>query len=145
MSRLTTLSVLILLTLTACSAKVEDTRPGQPVKHRQEAFQALLRASEPIGLMLHDGRYDAQRLATLNEALAKTLDAPWGYFGPDTDYPPSKSRPEVWSEPAKWEAARARFDAAAAALRVAGNIEATRAAWDDLRTSCKSCHDAFRR
>ncbi|MDR1424756.1 MAG: cytochrome c [Azoarcus sp.] len=148
MSRLAVLSVFsvsILLALTACGGRVEDTRPGQPVKHRQDAFQALLDASEPIGLMLHDRRYDAKRLNELNEALAQARDVPWRYYGPDTDYPPSKSRPDVWREPEKWEAAQQRFFAAAAALRTAESEAAAQAAYDALRSSCKSCHDVFRR
>lgn len=145
MSRLPALSVSILLALTACGGRVEDTRPGQPVKHRQDAFRALLNASEPIGLMLHDGRYDAKRLNELNEALTQARDVPWRYYGPDTDYPPSRSRPEVWREPEKWEAAQQRFFAAADALRAADNEKAAQAANDELRSSCKSCHDVFRR
>ncbi|MDR1854858.1 MAG: cytochrome c [Azoarcus sp.] len=139
-----TLLSTIVLTLAGCGGRVEDTRPGQPVKHRQEAFKALLRAFEPVGLMLHDGAFDAERLAKLNEALAAARDVPFGYFAPDTDYPPSKSRPEVWSQPEKWQAARQRFVAATDALKAAGDADAAQKAYDEARASCKACHDAFR-
>ena len=39
--------------LTACG-EPQDTRPGQPVKTRQDAFAALLRSFEPMGKMLKD-------------------------------------------------------------------------------------------
>ncbi|MDR1662747.1 MAG: cytochrome c, partial [Azoarcus sp.] len=85
------------------------------------------------------------RLAALNEALVKTRDEPWEHYGPDSDYPPSKSRPEVWRQPEKFEAERLRFLSAAGALQSAASEEAARAAYDDMRASCKSCHDSFRR
>ncbi|MDR1424136.1 MAG: cytochrome c [Azoarcus sp.] len=133
------------LSLAACNPEIEDDRPGQPVKHRKEAFRALLRATEPIGMMLNKEQYSAERLAALNEALAKTREEPWNYYGSDTNYPPSKSRPEVWSQPEKFEAERQRFIAATDALLAAGSAEAARAAYDETRASCKSCHDGFRR
>jgi cytochrome c556 len=138
-------TLLVATTLTACNPKVEDTRPGQPVKHRQEAFKALLRAFEPVGVMLHDGKYEADNLATLNAALAQVSETPWGYFGPDTDYPPSKSRPEVWTQPEKFEAERLRFQTALDALNTADSLDSVQAAYDEARQSCKSCHKAFRR
>ncbi|MDR1227733.1 MAG: cytochrome c [Azoarcus sp.] len=139
------LLLLAALFFTACNPKVEDDRPGQPVKHRQEAFKALLRAIEPVGRMLDEAQYSAGRLAALNEALAKAREEPWHYYGPDTDYPPSKSRPEVWSQPEKFEAERQGFLTATDALLIAGSAEAARAAYDGIRASCKSCHNAFRR
>ncbi|MDR3213136.1 MAG: cytochrome c [Azoarcus sp.] len=139
------LYLLTVLTFAACSPTVEDTRPGQPVKHRQEAFKALLRASEPIGLMLQNGQFSPERLAALGETLAKAGEAPWNFYGPDTDYPPSKSRPEVWNEPEKFAAERQRFIAAAATLRSAADAGAAQAAYDEMRARCKSCHNAFRR
>ncbi|MDR2690633.1 MAG: cytochrome c [Azoarcus sp.] len=145
MQRLISLAALVLFTLSACNSSPEDDRPGQPVKHRQEAFKVLLRAFEPIGTMLHDESFDAERLASLNTALAQAREAPWAYFGPDTDYPPSKSRPEVWSQPERFEAERQRFFAATDALAAATGREAVEAAYREARASCKTCHDAFRR
>jgi cytochrome c556 len=133
------------ISLAACSPEPEDDRPGQPVKHRREAFQALLRASEPIGLMLRDGLYSPERLAGLNEALARARETPWEYFGAESNYPPSKSRPEVWSEPEKFEAERKRFFDATDALLAAGSVEAAQKAYDETVANCKSCHKAFRR
>jgi cytochrome c556 len=138
-------SLVIVPGLIACNPTVEDDRPGQPVKHRQAAFKALLRASEPVGVMLRDGQFSAERLATLGETLSRASEAPWLYYGPDTDYPPSKSRPDVWRQPEKFAAERQRFLAAVEALRAAADERAAQAAYDDVRARCKSCHDAFRR
>jgi cytochrome c556 len=143
-SRLIACALLAVSALTACNSKVEDTRPGQPVKHRQEAFKALLRAFEPVGIMLSDGKYEAEYLAKLNAALTQVRETPWHYFGPDTDYPPSKSRPEVWSQPEKFEAERVGFLTALDALQTADSLEAVQTAYNEARTRCKSCHNSFR-
>jgi uncharacterized protein YceK len=42
----------VLVGLSGCNAHVEDTRPGQPVKTRQVAFQEILKVFEPMGVML---------------------------------------------------------------------------------------------
>ncbi|MDR2091883.1 MAG: cytochrome c [Azoarcus sp.] len=139
------LILLAALSFTACNPEIEDDRPGQPVKHRREAFKALLRATEPFGRMLDEGQYSTQRLAALKGALVQVREEPWNYYGPDTNYPPSKSRPEVWSQPEKFEAERQRFFTATDALLAADSEAAVRAAYDETRATCKSCHDAFRR
>ena len=62
-------SLLCVLTLGACSGPVEDTRPGQPVKHRQDAFKAMLRSFEPMGVMLRTHSYRADEFARLANEL----------------------------------------------------------------------------
>lgn len=145
MIRLPVFSVLIMVCLSACNPALEDDRPGQPVKHRQEAFKLILRTSEPIGVMLNDGKFDAENFARLATRLTEVRDGPWAYYGPDTDYPPSKSRAEVWSQPDKFAAERQRFLSATDALRAATTQEAAQAAYNEVRASCKACHNGFRR
>ncbi|MDR0564721.1 MAG: cytochrome c [Azoarcus sp.] len=141
---------LFAIALAACSPEAEDTRPGQPVKHRQEAFTAMLNAYEPIGVMLDDIKqrekpFSLERFSKLKEKLASADEGPWAYFGADTNYPPSKSQPEVWTEPEKFEAEKQRFLAASAKLRAAEELETIQSAYKETRASCKSCHDIFRR
>ncbi|MBE0586583.1 MAG: cytochrome c, partial [Hydrogenophaga sp.] len=49
------LLVLVSALLLAGCGEVEDTRPGQPVKTRQEAFKDLLRSFEPMSKMMKEG------------------------------------------------------------------------------------------
>lgn len=135
-----------LLLLAACG-DVEDTRPGQPVKHRQEAFKAILRAFEPMGTMLKDKRYDADKFAALANELAARSDAPWPYFGADTNYPPSKSKPEVWQRGAEFEQAQKDFLGATAALVEAArhkDAQQVEAPYKKVYETCQSCHRTFR-
>ena len=133
--------------LAGCGGPVEDTRPGQPVKQRQDAFKALLRAFEPMGQMLRGKTYDADRFATLAAGFAARHQAPWGHFGADTHYPPTRARAEVWSRPETFAQEVGAFREASAALIAAAerrNEAEVRQAYDRLHASCKSCHRQFK-
>ncbi len=132
--------------LIACG-EVEDTRPGQPVKQRQQAFKAMLRAFEPLGTMLRDKRYNAEAFAKGAQELMALRDAPWPHFGPDTQYPPSKSKNAVWDKPAEFAQARESFALAVDGLAaaVAGAQQpAIEAAYQKVYESCQGCHKQFR-
>ncbi|HET7775219.1 MAG TPA: cytochrome c, partial [Azospira sp.] len=59
MRKPTLLLALALPLLLAACGEAEDTRPGQPVAHRRAAFQQILKAFEPMGIMLRENRYNA--------------------------------------------------------------------------------------
>ena len=58
-----TLVVLSALTLAACSSEVPDTHPDQRVTKRKQAFKAMLRSFEPMGVMLRTHGYRADEFA----------------------------------------------------------------------------------
>lgn len=126
----------------------EDPRPDKPVAQRREAFKALLRTTEPMGVMLRTGTYDALRFRSLTEELMQRRDAPWQHFKPDTLYPPSRSKPEVWSDSAKFEAEKQVFFEVTDKLAALGpspdKAQATKA-FGALESSCRSCHKAFKK
>ncbi|WP_205754877.1 cytochrome c [Azoarcus sp. DD4] len=147
MSRHIVSALFIALSLAACGGAVEDTRPGQPVKHRQDAFKAILRVFEPMGVMLRDGKYQADKFASLAGELVAKREAPWGHFGADTNYPPTKAKAAVWSDAAAFERERQGFFAATDALMAAAQTRdpvQAKAAYDKVYGSCKSCHDGFK-
>ena len=139
-------AVLTVGLLAACG-EPEDTRPGQPVKTRQLAFKEFIRQFEPMGKMLRDNRYDAARFLTFAEALDAAKEAPWTHFGPDTQYPPSKSTEAVWQKPDAFAKERNAFLAATGKL-----LEAARskdkaqvdAPYKAVYDTCQSCHRQFR-
>ncbi|MFN3987379.1 MAG: c-type cytochrome [Rhodocyclaceae bacterium] len=134
--------------LTACSDTVEDTRPGQPVKHRQEAFKDILRVFEPMGTMLRTNSYDADRFALMAEALLERRDGPWSFFADDTYYPPTKAREAVWTRPDDFAAHMQAFvDATDALFEAAQTRELARvtSAYDNAYGTCRNCHEDFRK
>lgn len=141
-------SSMLLLALAGCGGPVEDTLPGQPIKHRQEAFKAMLRSFEPMGKMLRDDRYQADEFARLAAELVTVREGPWPYFTPDTLQPPTKAKAAVWERPQDFEHERQAFyDATDALARAAQTHDRSRAqaAYDKVHASCKSCHRDFRK
>ena len=141
------------LGLTACAVllagcgEVQDTRPGQPVAHRRAAFSEILRTFEPMGVMLRDDRYDPEKFNALAASFATKVEAPWLYFQPDTNYPPTKARAEVWSQAGRFTAARAAFLQAQRDLSTAaasGNEAKVRAAYRAVEDQCRKCHEVFK-
>ncbi|QID16490.1 cytochrome c [Nitrogeniibacter mangrovi] len=136
-----------LLFLSACSGEVQDTRPGQPVAHRRAAFKQMLKVFEPMGVMMRTDTFDAQKFATLAKALLQRREVPWQYFKPDTDYPPTKAKPAVWSDPKTFEADRKAFFKASDHLAaVAGTTDKqqAKAAYEAVEHACHTCHDTFK-
>src|SRR5574343_1389115 len=111
--------VVLSATLLAACGEPEDTRPGQPVKHRQQAFKDIIKSFEPMGVMLRKGSFDAERFDKLSAELVAKRDLPWSHFGPDTNYPPTKATPEVWSKPAEFDKEKQAFIAATDKLQAA--------------------------
>jgi cytochrome c556 len=139
-------AVLTVGLLTACG-EPEDTRPGQPVKTRQLAFKEFIRQFEPMGKMLRDNRYDAARFLKFAEALDAAKDAPWTHFGPDTQYPPSKSTDAVWQQTAAFAKERDAFLAATGKLLEAARSQdkaQVDAPYKAVYDACQSCHRQFR-
>jgi cytochrome c556 len=140
---------LAVLGLVACTPSVvEDTRPGQPVKQRQDAFKDILRHFEPMGVMLRDGAYEAERFEAMARALWERRESPWAHFGPDTHYPPSKSTAAVWEKPDLFQKERAHFlEQVETLMTVSASADENQIekAYNGVYDSCKSCHRSFRR
>ncbi len=133
--------------LSACGGEPEDTRPGQPVAHRRAAFKEMIKSFEPMGVMVRGKRYDAAKFASLSASLMALRDAPWQYFTPDTNYPPSRAKPEVWTQPAEFAARKqAFFDATdkLAAVATTKDAKVAKAAFEEVEKTCRDCHDAFK-
>ena len=136
----------IALTLAACG-EVEDTRPGQPVKTRQQAFKEIVKTFEPMGVMLRKNQYDADKFIVLADALKARRDAPWAHFGPDTNYPPSKATPAVWSQTEEFEKGHQSFIATTDALVEAAkskDVARITAAYGKVHDTCQTCHKTFK-
>ncbi len=142
------ISMIALSGLQGCTAKIEDTRPGQPVKSRQDAFQEILKVFEPMGVMLRARNYEPNRFAALAAELMTVRDTPWTHFGPDTNYPPTKAQAALWTQMDEFEEKKSAFLAATEALNIAAqtrNIEMASPAYFKAYETCQSCHDQFKK
>lgn len=146
LNRKALLSLLLPVILAGCG-EPEDTRPGQPVAHRRQAFSRILHAFEPMGVQLRKGRYNASDFLAWAKELNDAKDLPWQYFAPDTNYPPTHAKATVWSEPERFEANRQTFLKAAERLMLAAESrdeQRVRQAYDEVHDSCRTCHKAFK-
>lgn len=147
MLRTSLLTLLLPVSLLTACGEPQDTRPGQPVTQRRTAFKEILKSFEPMGLQLRNQRYEAKQFADLAHKLNQAKEAPWQHFGPDTNYPPTKAKAAVWSEPAKFETSRQSFFKAAEALVVAAetqDVKQITSAYETLHDTCRSCHKSFK-
>ena len=146
-SRLRCIALLLPLLLTAC-AEPEDTGPGQPVAHRRTAFNTILKAFEPMGTQLRKNQYKPDDFIALAKRLNQAKDAPWVYFTPNSDYPPSRATSTVWSEAEKFEARRQDFFKAAEQLLAAAETRdqaKAKAAYEVVHDTCRECHKTFKK
>lgn len=141
------IAALIPLTLVACG-EAPDNHPDKPVTHRRDAFQQILKAFEPMGIQLRKNQYDADKFLSRAKQLAALKDGPWRYFGPDTNYPPTRATDKVWSEPEKFEAARQSFLKATeqmATVAESRDPKQVAVAYEALHDTCRDCHKAFKK
>ncbi len=136
------------LALSACSGEPDDTRPGQPVAHRRQLFKQFTRTLEPMGMVARE-RKDFNRSEFLASAqeLQQLARQPWPYFTPDSNYPPTHAKADVWLKVGDFQQAQESFQAKTnelATMAQSGNAEQLRAAVNNVERSCKSCHKQFR-
>ena len=135
-------------TLAACSDADKDTHPSQVLTQRKAVFKQFTRTLEPMALVAN-GRNPYQQAEFLGWAqdLAALAPKPWPLFTPDGNYPPTRARAAVWSEPLKFKAAQESYQAAVKQLVAAaqvGTLDAVTPAVADVASQCKACHKQFR-
>jgi cytochrome c556 len=134
--------------LVGCGAK-PDTHPGQPVTKREAIFHNMLRAFEPMGLMVR-GRepYESDKFLKNAVALETLGKQPWSYFTAGSYYSPTRAKPTVWQYPQEFKAKQKDFLDASVQLThvsLSANLALIRPAYENVVHACNACHDQFRR
>jgi cytochrome c556 len=142
------LVLLACLLLASCGHNDVDTHKGQPVTKRKLIFKEILRSFEPMGLVIR-GRnpYDQAEFLQYANKLQTLSTQPWQYFGPDSNYSPTRAKPDVWDKPVEFKQAQQKFINAAAKLNATaktGDFDAIHRDFAAVEDSCKSCHQQFR-
>lgn len=141
-------AIVAVLLLTACS-EAPDTHPAQPVTKRKAVFKQFARTLEPMGMVARDRKvYNPVEFKASALELEKLAAQPWSYFTPDSNYQPTRAAPAVWTQAAEFKQAQEAFLAKVGQLAKAadgGNLDVIRATVNDVQSSCKNCHDQFRK
>ncbi|MDO8320936.1 cytochrome c [Rhodoferax sp.] len=149
MQKTTLISLLVAaVLLSACSDRVKDTHPQQLVSKRQAIFKKFTKTLEPMGLVARE-RQDYVKSDFMASALAlqELSQQPWAYFTADGNYPPTRAKPEVWSQAGEFKQAQNNYLASVEKLvQLSGraDLPTIRASVEAVQKNCKSCHDQFR-
>lgn len=142
------LAVSAVLMLTSCNSEPKDTHPDQPVTKRKAVFKQIMRTLEPMGMVVRNRQdYDRQEFLAGALELKQLASRPWIYFTPDSNYPPTRAKAEIWLKPAEFIQAQKKLEALTDQLAKAaesGNLEAIRPVVNEVEKSCQGCHRQFR-
>ncbi|OGB42664.1 MAG: cytochrome C [Burkholderiales bacterium RIFOXYC2_FULL_59_8] len=132
----------------AAPASAQFAKAEDAVKYRQSAmFVMQQNFGRVAGMAAGKIPFDA-KVAGDSAAVAEFMSKlPWAGFGPGTDKPESKAKPEIWANKAKFDDNARKMEAEMAKLAVAaksGNLDSIKVAVSATGGACKSCHDDFR-
>lgn len=131
------------------SRAIPTPSPADIVKARIAGLRELGAAFKNVS----DGLRGEPQLIMIQQSarqIKNTSTAIHGWFPAGTGPQPgvkTLAKPEIWSKPAEFQAAKANFARAADALQAAangGNVDAIRSAFRQVGGTCKGCHDPFR-
>jgi len=125
-----------------------QAKPDVLVKQRQAAMTLQAKYLGPIGAMLKgNAPYNADIVARNATFLENLSRMPWDGFDASTRGEKSRTKPEAFSDPAKFKAAAdlreettSKLGAAARAKDEAG----VRASFGPVAKACGGCHDSYR-
>ena len=131
-------------------AAAQFAKPEDAVKYRQSALFIMSQHFGRIGAMVN-GRvpYDAAAAVQNAEIVAEMSKLPWAGFGPGTDrVTPTRAKPEVWTEQAKFKEHNEKLVGETAKLVAAAktnSLDNLKVAFGSTANTCKGCHDAYRK
>jgi cytochrome c556 len=125
-----------------------QAKPDVLVKQRQAAMTLQGKYLGPIGAMMKGAApYNADVVATNATFLENLARMPWDGFDASTKGEKSKTKPEAFTDTAKFRAAADLLESETAKLGAAArakNEAGVRAAFGGVAKACGGCHDAFR-
>lgn len=130
-------------------AYAQDIKPDRSIKYRQGALTTMSWQFGMLGAMAKGERpYNKDEAIKRASYVAELSKLPWEGFGPGTDQgAPTKAKPEVWKEPAKFKDLQDKLMAETAKLEMVaktGDEAAFKAQVGATGKACGNCHDDFR-
>ncbi|MES2398632.1 MAG: cytochrome c [Pseudomonadota bacterium] len=135
----------------AAPASAQFAKPEDAIKYRQSALTVMSTHFGRVGAMT-SGRvpFDAKAAAENTEIVAEMARLPWAAFvaGSDKGGIPTRAKPEIWTDAAKFKENSEKLQAESIKLAAAGktgNLDAIKTAFAATAGTCKACHDTFRK
>ena len=134
----------LLLAALAIPAAMADS----PAEIRTQSFKKILRAFEPMGMVVRDrDPYNKAKFIAMADSLKQISAEPFNHFPANSIDGKSRAKPEIWSQPAKFQAARDTFLKSVNDLDSTahnGDLASIKKSYGVVAQSCKACHDSFR-
>ena len=136
------------LALAAPLTVLAQAKPETLVKQRQAAMALQGKYIGPIGAMVN-GKipYNADVVARNATYLENLSQMPWDGFHESTKGEKSAARPEIWTEPVKFQEAADRLQAETVKLATAARAKdeaGVKAQFPAVGKACGACHESFR-
>ena len=133
----------------ALPAAAQFAKPEDAIQYRQSVMTVMGTHFGRLGAMAQGKVAFDAKTAAENANIVLTMSMlPFSAFGPGTDMGnDTKAKPDVWKEPAKFQAAAKEMQQQVVKLDAAatgGNLDAIKPAFGDTAKACKGCHDNFR-
>jgi cytochrome c556 len=130
------------------SAAVYAQTADRAIKYRQGVMSAQGWHMGVLGAMAKGTRpYDKDVAVRSAKFVDDLIDMPWDGFGPGTESgAPTKAKPEIWKDKAKFDKYAQDAKALTPKLVTAAgtDLAALRGAIGEVGRACNNCHDDFR-
>ncbi len=137
----------IALSVSASLAFAQFQNAEKAIDYRESVMTIINTHFGRIGAVVKgDVPYNKDEVAKNAAIVAMLSTLPWQAFGPGTEG--GKAKPDVWSDNAKFKAAADKMQLATANLNTAaqsGDLESIKKAFSATGSSCKGCHDDFKK
>jgi len=139
----------ILLSGGVAMAWAQDIKPDRAIKFRQGILQAQGWNAGIMNAMIKGEKpYNKDEFLLRATYLDELAHMAWEGFIPGSDQgAPTKAKPEIWTEPAKFKQYQSNLQGATSKLVVAarsGDMNLIKPAFNDVGKACGDCHDDFR-
>jgi cytochrome c556 len=133
----------------ATTASAQFAKPEDALKYRQSVMFVMSQHFGRIGAMVNGkAPYDAKAAVENAEVVAMMSHLPWPGFAASTkDLKPTKAKPDIWTEEAKFKEGSEKLQDVTAKLVAAAktnNLDNLKTAFGATGQTCKGCHDNFR-
>lgn len=139
----------LVLAGTALTAAAQGVPADRAIKYRQGILNAMGWNMGPMAAMVKGERpFNKDEFVLRATNLEDLAKMPWEGFTPGSDQgAPTKAKPEIWKDAAKFKQAQDALIAASAKLVAAaktGTVDAVKGPFGDVGKTCSACHDDFR-
>jgi cytochrome c556 len=141
--------IAMLLAGAVVMAWAQDVKPDRAIKFRQGVLQAQGWNAGIMNAMIKGEKpYNKDEFLLRATYLEELSHMAWeGFIRGSDQGAPTKAKPEIWTEPAKFTQYQVDMQAAASKLVAAahsGDMGVIKPAFNDLGKACGNCHDDFR-